>query len=138
MLPLAERRGEGKRAAPYHVRESEAVRIAREEREAEQRRKEEEARLRELRRQRKQQEIDRFKALENEAEDFEKACKLRAYIAAVEADPVLSAEKEEWIAWAKAKADWIDPLVSAVDPFFGQRAHAEDEADKRPRLCYWD
>ena len=79
-------------------RESEAVRIAREEREAEQRRREEEARLRELRRQRKQQEIDRFKALENEAEDYDKACKLRAYIAAVEADPVLSAEKEEWIA----------------------------------------
>ena len=119
-------------------RESEAVRIAREERAAEQRRREEEARLREWRRQRKQQEIDRFKALENEAEDYDKACKLRAFIAAVEADPVLSAEKEEWIAWAKAKADWIDPLVSAADPFFGQRAHAEDEADKRPQLSCWD
>ena len=42
------------------------------------------------------------------AKDYDKACKIRAYIAAVEADPVLSQEKKEWIQWAKQKADWID------------------------------
>ena len=119
-------------------RESETVRIEREEREAEQRRKEEEARQRELRRQRKIQEITRFKALENEAEDYEKACTIRAYISAIESDSTLSAEKEEWIAWAKAKADWLDPLVSAVDPFFGQRQHDKDEEYKQPKISYWD
>lgn len=119
-------------------RESETVRIKRKEREAEQRRKEEEARQRELHRQRKIQEIARFKALENEAEDYEKACKLRAYIAAVESDSTLSAEKEEWIAWAKAKADWLDPLVSAADPFFGRRQHDKDEEYKQPKIGFWD
>ena len=80
----------------------------------------------------------RFKALENEAEDYEKACTIRAYISAIESDSTLSAEKEEWIAWAKAKADWLDPLVSAVDPFFGQRQHDKDEEYKQPKISYWD
>ena len=69
-------------------------------------------------------------ALENEAEDYDKACKIRAYIAAVQADPVLSQEKKEWIQWAKQKADWIDPIISARDPFLGKRDHKENDSEK--------
>ena len=63
--------------------ESENVRIKREEREAAQRKAAEEQRQKELRRQRWDKEVDKLQALENEAADFERACRIRAYVAAV-------------------------------------------------------
>ena len=42
------------------------------------------------------------------------------FIAAVEIrarhDDELTPEKQQWIEWAKAKADWLDPLVRRSDP----------------------
>jgi hypothetical protein len=32
-------------------------------------------------------------------------------VAAVEAKPELAVSKAEWLTWAKAKADWLDPTV---------------------------
>ena len=119
-------------------RESENVRSVRQAWEEKKRKAEEEARQQELLKQRKRNEIERLHALENEAEDYDKACKIRAYIAAVQADPVLSQEKKEWIQWAKQKADWIDPIISARDPFLGIRDHKENDSEKQPRLEYWD
>jgi len=29
---------------------------------------------------------------------------------------MLSAEQSEWLAWARAKADWLNPLVKVSDP----------------------
>jgi hypothetical protein len=28
----------------------------------------------------------------------------------------MTVEKQQWIEWARAKADWIDPLVRRSDP----------------------
>ena len=107
-------------------RESETIRIKREKREAEQRKREEEARQRELFRQRQRQEIIRFGELMKEAENYNKACNLRNYITAVESDEKLAEDKKEWIAWAKAKADWLDPLVTVDDPFLGSVPYEDD------------
>lgn len=113
--------------------QSEVVRIEREKKEAAQRKAEEEQRQRELRRQRYNEEIDRLNALNNAAADYEIACKIRKYISAVEAQDDLSPERLEWIAWAKAKADWYDPTISAKDPIFGIRNHNEPrELKKNP------
>ena len=40
---------------------------------------------------------------------------------AVESSPELDAKTLDWIAWAKAKADWYDPTVAATDPLFGKK-----------------
>ena len=54
------------------------------------------------------------------------------YIAAVESSPELDSETLDWIAWAKAKADWYDPTVAAADPLFGKRNHSADPNSKTP------
>ena len=95
--------------------ESENVRIEREKREAAQRKAEEEKRQKELRRQRWDAEIDKLQALENEAADYERACKIRAYIAAVNAKPEMTEDEKSWILWANAKADcWIQRLQQMI------------------------
>jgi len=69
---------------------------------------------------RRAEEIERFKKLELQANEWERAAKIRAFVAAVEeqakADAEISAEQCEWIAWARAKADGLDPLVPISDP----------------------
>ena len=56
--------------------------------------------------------------------------KIRAMAAAAEANGSAS---EEWLAWARAKADWYDPTVAATDEFFGKRKHEESEDKKTLR-----
>ena len=112
--------------------QSEDVRIEREKREEAKRKAEEERRQKELRRQKYNDEVDKLQALNNAARDYETACRIRAYIAAVESSPELDAETLDWIAWAKAKADWYDPTVAATDPLFGKRNHSEDPNSKTP------
>ena len=75
--------------------ESENVRIKREEREAAQRKAAEEQRQKELRRQRWDEEVDKLQALENEAADFERACRIRAYVAAVGSKSELTEEERK-------------------------------------------
>ncbi|MBY0240230.1 MAG: hypothetical protein K2X55_13030 [Burkholderiaceae bacterium] len=93
-------------------------------------REQEQARREEARRQaeahydflvkRRSQEAERFKRLESSATDWERAAKLRAFADAVENDAKLlgplTVEQIEWLAWARAKADWLDPLVRVSDP----------------------
>jgi hypothetical protein len=121
--------------------QSEDVRIEREKREEAQRKAEEEKRQKELRRQKYNEEVDRLYALTNEARDFETACRIRAYVAAVEERPDLDVETINWVTWAKAKADWYDPTVAAVDPVFGKRDHSADKKEKTPEkkdsYHYW-
>lgn len=68
---------------------------------------------------RREDERRRLGALRREAVRFRRAAELRQYIAAVDEAArragELSAAREEWIAWARAKADWIDPLVQVSD-----------------------
>ena len=75
-------------------------------------------------------EVAKTKALLNLAEDFDTACKIRAMVAAAEKKGDASAE---WIAWAKAKADWYDPMVGVKDVVFGKRNHKESAERKELR-----
>lgn len=57
--------------------------------------------------------------LEHEAKDFQRSRLIQAYVQAVEADALASgsmtAELENWIAWAKLKADWLNPVNQISD-----------------------
>ena len=117
--------------------ESEAVRIDREAKEAAARKAEEEKRQKELRQQHYNDEVDRLNALKQEASDFETACKIRAYIAAVEGKSDISDEQKEWIAWAKAKADWYDPTMDVTDPIFGKRNHKKPKEPEKYGYGWW-
>ncbi len=61
-----------------------------------------------------------LRSLLRDASRLQRANRLREFIAAVEDrarhDSELTPEKLQWIEWAKAKADWLDPLVRRCDP----------------------
>ena len=107
------------------------VKIAREEREAAERKREEERRRKEEFAKRYNEEVVKTLALQNQADDYAIACKIRALIAAIEAKGSDNETTKEWLAWATAKADWFDPTVAAKDPFFGTRNHRESKDKKQ-------
>jgi hypothetical protein len=105
--------------------EEEAVRRQRQEerRERENLQWEERAKLQREREERKSEELERLKDLEDEARSWRRAGDIRAYVAAAEAKAIgehgtIASDSElgRWIAWARHKADWIDPLVAAACP----------------------
>lgn len=121
---------------------SEKVRIDREAKEEEARRQEEEQKRKEERRQRYNEEVERTIALENEAVDYETACKIRSYVDAVKSlwnsKHEMDEQVEEWIQWAMKKADWLDPIVARDDDFFGKREHGESQEKKAlKKTGYW-
>ncbi|MBO1306834.1 hypothetical protein JZO70_11715 [Enterococcus sp. 669A] len=117
---------------------SEYVRQRRLEYEEAQRKREEEGRLREERKDRYNKEVELTIALLNEAEDFEKATRLRNYICAAEHSMDKDKFSDEWLAWAKGKADWLDPTVALEDDCFGRRNHQKDERGKQlEEKRYW-
>jgi thioredoxin-like negative regulator of GroEL len=69
---------------------------------------------------RRANEIRRFEQLETQVSNWERAVKLRTYADLVEqqakAQGQINAELEGWLAWVRAKADWLDPLVLVSDP----------------------
>lgn len=115
---------------------SDALRVQREAQEAAERKREEEERQRNARRERYNQEVDRTNALVNEAEDFEIACKIRAYISAVKQKESLTEEETAWIEWAKQKADWYDPTIKRKDELLGIREHSENKEQKKLEKSY--
>lgn len=115
---------------------SNALRIHREEREAAEQKRKEEEKQRNARRERYNLEIERTNALVNEAEDFEIAYSIRAYVSAVEQKEDLTDDEVAWIAWAKKKADWYDPTIKRKDAFFGIRNHSEDDSRKKLEKSY--
>ncbi|TCS35641.1 hypothetical protein EDC30_110110 [Paucimonas lemoignei] len=92
--------------------------------EAEAARQREERRLREERyaflTARRESEGKRFEQLEAQATNWERARRIRRFVAAAEqkslAEGRATPEQQEWMAWALAKADWLDPLVQVSDP----------------------
>ena len=104
------------------------TRLAKEEAE---RKRHEEAQRKEERRKCYNVEVDRTLALTSLAEDYDIACKIRHYITALEASNNLDAKTAEWIEWAKAKADWYDPVIAKEDDFFGRRSHSKSEDEKK-------
>jgi hypothetical protein len=105
--------------------EAQAVHLKRQEEHRERRRRlwEEQERQRREREKRIANEIERLKALEETARNWKRAEGIRAYVAAVEEKAAcehgsieVGSELGRWIAWARHKADWIDPLVKAECP----------------------
>lgn len=114
------------------------AKLAREEREEAERKRREEQRKRERLRERYNEEVELTLALENQAEDFAMACKIRALINEVESKSDNDSEIAEWIMWARAKADWYDPTVAAKDEFFGEREHEKSKEQKKlEKRYYW-
>lgn len=68
----------------------------------------------------KKAERDRFNSLRRDAVSRIRAQQIRGYVNDVrdvaERAGQLTPELIEWIAWALAKADWIDPLIKVSDP----------------------
>ena len=106
---------------------SEENRIKREKREEEQRKREEERRLEEERRSRKETEVRKTIELENIADDYHTATKIRVLIQAMIDSGSVS---EEWAEWARKKADWYDPIISAEDELLGKREHGKNKEEK--------
>lgn len=65
-------------------------------------------------------EYRKLRTLFRDASRLQRANRLREFITAVEnrarQDGELTPEKQQWIVWASAKADWVDPLVGRRDP----------------------
>jgi len=117
---------------------AEEIKKAHEAREEAERKRQEEERRKEERRKRYNVEVDRTLALTNLAKDYDTACKIRRYIAVVEASGTPDEKTAEWIEWAKAKADWYDPTVAREDEFFGKREHEKGaEKKKLEHKGYW-
>ena len=118
--------------------ESEVIRKNRETYEEEKRKEEEEKRRREERKIRYNKEVDKTIALTNMAQDYDSACKIRAYINALEPKIDMNDEKTvEFIDWAKKKADWFDPTIARKDELFGKRDHEENEERKALKKSYY-
>ncbi|WZL81840.1 hypothetical protein QBE53_01700 [Vallitaleaceae bacterium 9-2] len=78
-------------------------------------------------------EVQKTIELTNVASNYDTACKIRAYIAAVEASitkETLDDQTVQWIDWAKKKADCYDPTVARNDEYFGKREHKKSENEK--------
>lgn len=108
---------------------------------------EEKARLKEIEHQKKEEQRERYnlevtntEALVNKDEDYETACKIRAYVSALEQSVELDDEIVTRINWAKQKADWYDPTVASNDEYFGIRnleKSSESKALKKAGYSWW-
>lgn len=102
--------------------------------------KREQERLRAIFEQKKQQELDHFKALLTDAAHWQMTAQLRAYLDEVEKQAEnkneLTAELKQWLVWARQKADWLDPLIHAQDEWLSEEDRQElfeqEEATEYP------
>ncbi|KGX85887.1 hypothetical protein [Pontibacillus litoralis] len=102
-----------------HVKKS-----IREEHEIERKRRLEEKIIQEEIQMKKEEELKKVELLNQYAIDWEKADRIRRFAYAVEFDIAKGDQNEnliEWLKWAKAKADWIDPLVDKSDEILGEK-----------------
>ena len=95
----------------------------REEIEAQNREWERQAEIRRKKEWARGEEMEKIKKLEQEASEWRRAENIRAYVASVEAAPgaesaPIPAEGDlgRWIAWARSRADWLDPRIRARCP----------------------
>ncbi|MBP0902933.1 hypothetical protein ACFSKN_07930 [Mariniflexile gromovii] len=69
-------------------------------------------------------EIEKFNQLLENSTRYRKAEELRAFITAKRENALrnnnLDASLENWIEWANAKADWLDPIISKKDESLGE------------------
>jgi len=69
--------------------------------------------------QHQQNELDRFKDLLRQSARYQKTKDLRAYLATFKqgSDADQTSDRDEWLLWAHAKADWYDPELNIFDPW---------------------
>lgn len=109
---------------------SEIHKIHREKREKEHRLYLEAQRREEDLKERKKLEAKKTQALANMSKDYQTACEIRNYIAAVINKGELTEADFQWVEWATKKADWYDPIVAKEDEYLGKREHSCDDEDK--------
>ena len=84
------------------------------------------------------EEKKRTLSLLNMLDDFQKANDLRVMANRLEEVGKLSDDEINWI---RAKADWIDPIVSSTDELLGDRNHRDSKEQKERYLSekkyYW-
>jgi len=84
----------------------------------------------------KKNELERFQVLEENAFDWHKARVMEQYIADLEIqahDKRNIRKRDEWlayVAWAREKIAWFDPLVALEDPILGKRYDDGDEDEE--------
>ncbi|SHN23332.1 hypothetical protein SAMN04488057_11298 [Cyclobacterium lianum] len=76
---------------------------------------EEEERVRKEIKQKKDDEQKRFSELLQESKRWAEAQQLRAYLSFIESNCSSKENLSTWIEWARAKADWYDPLIKNED-----------------------
>lgn len=87
------------------------------------------------REERQREEMERFQVLEENALDWQKARVIEQYVLDLEkqAQNVTDTRKRnrflDYIAWAREKIAWLDPLVAREDPILGKRYDDSDEND---------
>jgi hypothetical protein len=119
------------------IETGENLRNLREKREEEHRRWLEERERLALLRELREKELEKFKILENEANNYNRARIIKDYIKALYGRSELLydlGQKEnilKYIEWASAKADWLDPMVRSKDPILGflYSEEADDDFD---------
>lgn len=91
--------------------------------------------------QKKEKDLSDFKATLLKAARWHKATNLRNYIDAVEAkskaDNTRNEDSEQWIAWARAKADWYDPFIESDDELLAEIDRETLEPIKRVFTFPW-
>lgn len=113
-----------------------ALRTLREERRREEQLRWQRERERLERAQRQKEEMERFQSLEENALDWQKARVIEQYVAELQtqADSETDDRKRrrllDYIAWAKEKIAWLDPLIAREDPILGKRYDDGDEDDE--------
>ncbi|GAA4756142.1 hypothetical protein [Flavisolibacter ginsenosidimutans] len=88
---------------------------------------------------RKQQDLINFKKLLIDSDRWHKAENLRRYIHELEvrAEKNRSPETQEWLAWAKRKADWYDPFIESPDELLADVDQNTLEFPKKPYGYVW-
>lgn len=72
--------------------------------------------------------MKKFTELLDEAERWHKARILREYIEYLKDNNINNHDDyKNWLDWAKARADWYDPLVNREDKVLGEYKEFHDE-----------
>jgi len=90
--------------------------------------RQEEADYQSLQAERRAKELEKFELLEKDANDWQRTQIIKNYVDALEALPATTVTEEElrqrreYIAWAREKIDWINPMVAKDDEILGCRS----------------
>jgi len=91
-----------------------------EEREESHRKWMEQERIRNEQKELKLRELEKFKDLIEEVNHWHQAILIREYANFIETKSKRSHnDQEDWVSWAKAKADWYDPMIGKEDEILG-------------------